>query len=743
MDPRPHAGESDPEVKIRRTVHVALYGEVNMNLIDGSSVWVQSVAQMLTTLSWVRVTLLLRTAEQRDVLTAPLREHPRIELVEAESLGHRGPLGPAQALECLQSLDADQGFDLVLLRGRGVSEQVCGADSFAGRLWVYYLPPHDYEPGGEIEHLRLIAPSCERVLCQTETIRAMAAAAAAEHREQLMLLPPMIPPTTAPRERAGVGSLKLLYAGKFAPEYYFLEMVETFRRLRRSHPEAELHVVGDKVHNPPDDPAFKPAAEAALNETENLVWHGGVSRERAFELMREAHVALSVRHPMMDKELATKVLEYGAAGCAVILNRTPVYDQLLGPDYPLFATDPGEVLEALARLAEDPSFRTLAADRCLRVSRDYSFDRVAARLESELRDLVGTYPRASRTDPRLHLAVAGHDLRFLGSIPAHAEASGARVRRDVWQGHDQHNEVVSRQLGRWADTVFCEWCLGNAVWYSRNLDGRPRLVVRYHRQERETDFPPSVDIDRVHRIVFVGRHLLDEAVERFGWPEEKLMVVPNAIDVEALRRPKFAWRSFNLALVGYVPVRKRLDRALDLIERLRGEDSRFRLLLKGRPPWEYEWLWMRPDERSYFEEQFRRIRSSPLLRKGVTFEPYRQGIGGFLRKAGFILSTSEHEGHQVSVAEGMASGSVPIILERPGALEQYTDRWVHRTPEAAATATLKLAEGDLLAAEQGLATEFAQRWSLAEIMPTWDELLSLPSPQAEGGVRPATPEPIG
>ena len=205
-------------MKISRTVRVALYGEVNMNLIDGSSVWVQSVAQMLTTLSWVRVTLLLRTAEQRDVLTAPLREHPRIELVEPQSLGHRGPLGPAEATECLQSLDAEQGFDLVLLRGRGVSEQVCRADSFAGRLSVYYLPPHDYEPGGEVEHLRLIAPSCERIQCQTETIRAMAAAAVGEYQDKLILLPPMIPPPSAPPpERAGVGPLKLLYAGNSPP----------------------------------------------------------------------------------------------------------------------------------------------------------------------------------------------------------------------------------------------------------------------------------------------------------------------------------------------------------------------------------------------------------------------------------------------------------------------------------------------------------------------------------------------
>ncbi|HET9157683.1 MAG TPA: glycosyltransferase, partial [Myxococcaceae bacterium] len=649
------------------------------------------------------------------------------------SLGHRGPLNPGEAMDSLQSLDSDRGFDLVILRGRALSEGICRANAFPGRLWVYYLTPHDHEPGSEVEHLRRIAPASARILCQTGAIETMAEAALGEHRNKLMLLPPMIPsPPSPPPERPDAGPLKLLYAGKIAPEYYFLEMVETFVRLRQARPDAELHVVGDKVHTPPDDPGFRPAAQAALKDTENLVWHGGLTRDSTLELMREADVALSVRHPMMDKELATKLLEYGAAGCPVILNRTPIYDELLGPDYPLFATDPGEVREAVTRLAADRSVRARAAERCLGASRDHTYERIAERLAPQLRDLVGTYPRASRADPRPHLVIAGHDLRFLASIPAHAEACGTQLRWDIWPGHDQTNKSASRQLGRWADTVFCEWCLGNAVFYSRNLEPRQQLVVRYHRQERDTDFPDSLEIDQVHRLVFVGRHLLDEAAQRYGWPEEKLLVVPNAIDAEALRRPKVPWSPFILALIGYVPARKRLDRALDLIEGLRGHDRRFRLLLKGRHPEQLEWLWKREDEKSYFEGQLRRIRGSPFLREGVSFEPYREGVGGFLQKAGWILSTSDHEGHQVSVAEGMASGCAPVILERAGAMEQYEARWIHQAPEDAAKAVLDLVENDLLSAEQIRASEFARRWSPEEIMPLWDELLSLPSSESAG-----------
>ena len=53
-------------------VRIALYGEIDMNLIDGSSVWLQSLAQVLTLIPETEVTSLLRRPEKRDVLTAPL-----------------------------------------------------------------------------------------------------------------------------------------------------------------------------------------------------------------------------------------------------------------------------------------------------------------------------------------------------------------------------------------------------------------------------------------------------------------------------------------------------------------------------------------------------------------------------------------------------------------------------------------------------------------------------------------------
>src|SRR5919198_6672081 len=135
---------------------IALYGEVNMNLLDGSSVWVQSMAKMLTSLPEVEVTLLLRCAEERQVLTGPLHAHPRIELVDpGQGPSPRRRLSASEAVDALEALDAERHFDIVFLRGADVTEEACGRSDFRGRLWIYHLS--ESRPGAEADQLRRVA----------------------------------------------------------------------------------------------------------------------------------------------------------------------------------------------------------------------------------------------------------------------------------------------------------------------------------------------------------------------------------------------------------------------------------------------------------------------------------------------------------------------------------------------------------------------------------------------------------
>jgi glycosyltransferase involved in cell wall biosynthesis len=228
-------------------------------------------------------------------------------------------------------------------------------------------------------------------------------------------------------------------------------------------------------------------------------------------------------------------------------------------------------------------------------------------------------------------------------------------------------------------------------------------------------------------VVFVARHVLEAACEKFDWPADdpRLSVVPNAIDTKAMRLPKLPGAEFTLGMIGCVPWIKRLDRALELLEHLRAHDDRYRLVVKGRDPWHYPWMATREHEKIAYERAFHRIERSPNLGQAVIFEPFGEDVPEFLQQVGWILSTSEIEGHSVALAEGIASGAVPVVIDRPGASDQYETHWVHRDPGAAAQAILNCRTGGEIGAEGEAAIRFAERWSWSRIGPEWDRLLRL------------------
>lgn len=336
--------------------------------------------------------------------------------------------------------------------------------------------------------------------------------------------------------------------------------------------------------------------------------------------------------------------------------------------------------------------------------------------------------RRPASEQRTQLLVAGHSLSFAEEIERRARRRGAAVRQDRWRTHRDHDEEAGAAALAWADVVLCEWCLGNAVWYSRNKLPTQRLVIRFHRMELETPHPGELDLEQVDALVFVAGHVRERACERWGWnPEDpRFHTIPNGIDTAALRLPKLPGAEHTLAVVGYVPRLKRLDLAIDVLELLRRRDERYRLLVKGREPWELDWMAGRGDERGYYEELHERLARSPALREAVQFEPFGDDVAEFLQRAGWILSTSEVEGHSVALAEGMASGAAPAILERPGAAEQYERRWVHRDADAAAAAILAGEARGEAAAEMAAARELAERWSWERLGPLWEQLLLEP-----------------
>ena len=69
----------------------------------------------------------------------------------------------------------------------------------------------------------------------------------------------------------------------------------------------------------------------------------------------------------------------------------------------------------------------------------------------------------------MNILFVGHDFKFAVTLIKHF-SSKCNVKIDKWQGHCKHDEDKTLELMNWANIVFCEWCLGNAVFCSNNID---------------------------------------------------------------------------------------------------------------------------------------------------------------------------------------------------------------------------------------------------------------------------------
>jgi glycosyltransferase involved in cell wall biosynthesis len=323
----------------------------------------------------------------------------------------------------------------------------------------------------------------------------------------------------------------------------------------------------------------------------------------------------------------------------------------------------------------------------------------------------------------VRVAAAAHDFQFFGPLETAVRDGGGVLRKDRWWGHDRHEPGRAAELIRWADVLLAEWCLGNAVHYAAHRRDGQRLVVHFHRFELDKDFPARLDMDAVDLVVFAGPHIREAAITRFGWPTDRCVYLPNPVDVSRFSPDKSRAAGHTIGLLGWHRRLKRLDRALDLLERLRAEDDRFRLRVKGTAPQDIDWIWHDPPERRYFTEQLDRVRHDPLLRDAVTFEGYGP-VPQWFHDIGFVVSASDVESFHLAAAEGMAAASVPVIIRRDGADQVFPSRWIHDGVEAAAAAVLQTAAaGDR--AEQGAAARgfVRDRYDLPTICAWWRRLL--------------------
>ena len=577
---------------------ILLYGDLDLNVIDGSSIWLVNLAKLLLEDKDNYVDVLLKKRIRNHILVGEIEKRYRIRLLYVKDyIDHITEVDRGNIVKVLETVDGLRDYSCMIIRGTPVMEQV----AFSGLIGkvIPYLTDfcHDRErmPEEQKRFLKDLYRKVQAYFVQTEAMREYLKDVLEVDGRKFHILYPVVFPGRAEKKEPKT----LVYAGKIAKNWNIIELLDIMERLEKEDPQIRLHFM----------------------------------------------------------EVSVKLLEYCHSGVPVILRKTRMHAAILGEDYPLFVESEEACVEKILNVFRDPALWEKAEACLMRSAEKFSVPNIYANVKKAL----SAYPVKN-----MRLLVSGHDLKFLKPLFPYFESAFSLEVQELEEYMEFSPKEAEKYLKR-ADIIWCEWLLTSAQWYSVHAYPHQSLFIRAHRFETARKYGNNLDINRVSKVITVSYYWFEEFTRRFRIPAEKCTIVSNFIDTEKYVKEKEPDSRFHLALIGALPKRKGLERAVRLLKMLREKDDRYCLHVPGKRPEEFPNTWNVPEEREYYERVYRMIEEEGL--GGSVFFDGWVEMTGFLRRIGYVLSLSDAkfpESFHVTPFEGMASGAVTAALKWEG-----------------------------------------------------------------------------
>lgn len=666
---------------LRELVHietkVAIFAPIDLNVIDGSSIWLRNTISLFSESHQTVVIL------HKDIKFSPVTESlilmlakSNISVVSPADLKWR-QIDADNVTRVFETLDNFlPHLTQVVVRGLETGRELVNSRRFYSRLAVYLTDFYTLSPEGRPyvssqaqQDVLVLASRGVTFVCQTELIRQEIAQLVPGFDPQFLTLPPLVLSPMVKRSRA-IGrpegdELRIAYLGKVSALWGLTELSLLFKQLRFSGVDFSGHLFIGKISR---------GAEEFLSDLAHMPEvqiMSSVDHQRGLAHLAKADIAYCWRPPKLEEhslELSSKLVEAAALGVPVLAYPNQQNVDLLGEKYPGLVREPSDFMTAIAALmgTERVFFEELASSIQTRHGRPAG--------TMVVRELLGRECRQS-TESDYSVIVAGHDLKFVDAFASSLKADGSSVTFESW-GWNEPPVNKPQPIGP-GTSIFCEWGLGNAVYHSANLPPGAKLLVRVHLQEIKgaRRIASKINPENVSRFIFVSEMVRNEAIQMFGWELEKTVVIPNYVLDQCLPlQERTLTGRLRLGLLGMVPERKRLDRAIDLCEAFldRGIDAE--LHVKSVDP--LSWHGRRESEIKYFENQFKRVIDHPLLSTRVFFEPFGPDVYEWYSGVDFILSPSDFESFHYAVADGVCTGAFPVIWPWTSAVDIYPSNWV-------------------------------------------------------------------
>ena len=307
--------------------------------------------------------------------------------------------------------------------------------------------------------------------------------------------------------------------------------------------------------------------------------------------------------------------------------------------------------------------------------------------------------------------------------------------------------VVGSSPGRWsllhAHTGYPEGAAAAAVARARGVP----LIVTEHATYLDRQFADP-DIKAAYlegarsaaRIVAVSRFLADRIAREFPELAERIVVIPNTVDVEAFRPVGPAERDPDeLLWVGYRREYKGIPALLAALPIIRRVRPGVRLRMIGRSPTDEE------------EARWHELAADLGVVEAVAFEPPsadRAGIARAIERAGLFVHASRIEMMGIVAVEALASGLPVVAVDSGGVTEVLGPRpeavgalVARQDPELLAAAIIETLDRRDEFDPQRLRDHVVGRYGAAAVAERladlYDEVLGASSPGARPAARAA------
>lgn len=287
------------------------------------------------------------------------------------------------------------------------------------------------------------------------------------------------------------------------------------------------------------------------------------------------------------------------------------------------------------------------------------------------------------------ILVAGHDLKFFNTFLKYGiRYADVEWIIDKWDNHTIHDDKASLEKLKDADIVFCEWGLGNILFYANHVQLDQRLYVRIHLQELRVPYLLNVNWKKVDGLFFVAEWMRDDFSNNV-WDDilrkemlERSHYVPNVVDPAKFipnksfpidgRKLRFGMLGAIMKRKGHLKAVQSYNRVLTKFPHKTGD-----FFIQGHRPRELKW--MSQEDEDYEKAILNYIRENKITER-IHFLPHGAPLS-FFNSIDITLSLSDFESFHYSIPDGMLMGCLPMIRNWRGAEKFYPSEYIFETDD--------------------------------------------------------------